>query len=53
MSQQVWSVKTEEIGGKNVQLCSSSLGLVFMCSQDDRVQVGGNQQQLVEYYKHL
>jgi hypothetical protein len=29
MSQEVCSIKTEEVGGKNVQLCSSSFGLVY------------------------
>jgi hypothetical protein len=42
MSQKVCSMKTEEVGGKSVQLCSSSS--VYICLQDNRVQVKDNQQ---------
>jgi hypothetical protein len=44
MSQEVCSMKTEEVGGKSVQFYSSSSGLVYICLQDNRVQVKDNQQ---------
>jgi hypothetical protein len=48
MSQEVCSKKTEEVGGKSVQLCSSSSGLVYICLQDNKVQVKGNQQGFIK-----
>jgi hypothetical protein len=31
IGQEVCSTKTEEVGGKSVQLCSSSSDLVYIC----------------------
>jgi hypothetical protein len=50
VSQQVRSMKTGEVGGKSIQLCSSSSGLVYIyiCLQDNKVQVQRNQQGFVK-----
>jgi hypothetical protein len=42
-------MKAEGVGGKIVQLCSSSSDLVYICLQDNNVQVGGNLQGFVKY----
>lgn len=52
MSQGVYSKETEGVGGENVQFCPFSFGLVDICLQYDRVQVGGSQQRFVKYYKN-